>query len=60
MSHIATIMLVLSLGVAACAHDPGYGRRDVAAMQNDGPVLSPWYGPVPNDAIYGGGPGDER
>jgi hypothetical protein len=40
--------------------DHGREHRDVASMQNDGPVVSPWYGPVPNDAVYGGGPGNAR
>jgi hypothetical protein len=60
MRLYATFLLALSLGSAACLHDRGVERRDVAEMQNDGPVVSPWYGPVPNDAIYGGGPGNAR
>jgi hypothetical protein len=60
MRRYATILLALSLGSAACLHDRGAERRDVAEMQNDGPVVSPWYGPVPNDTIYGGRTGDAR
>jgi hypothetical protein len=65
MNRIAAILITLSLAFAACAHDHALGRRDVAAMQNDSPAISPWLGPVPNDGIeedrlYSRGPGDEK
>jgi hypothetical protein len=44
------ILLALSLTLAACAHDHALTRADVAAMQNDSPAISPWSGPVPNEA----------
>ena len=49
MNRFATILLTLSLGFAACAHDHALTRGDVAAMQNDSPAISPWSGPVPNE-----------
>ncbi len=52
--RFATILLALSLGFAACAHDHALTRDDVAAMQNDSPAISPWSGPVPNEAIEEG------
>jgi hypothetical protein len=49
MNRFATILLALSLGFAACAHDHALTRGDLAAMQNDSPAISPWSGPVPNE-----------
>jgi hypothetical protein len=43
------ILLALTLGLAACAHDHVFDRRDVAAMQNDSPAISPWPGLVPGE-----------
>jgi hypothetical protein len=65
MKRFATILLVLSLGLAACAHDHALTRGDVAAMQNDSPAISPWSGPVPNETSEQGpsfapGPDEER
>lgn len=59
------LLLALSLGFAACAHDHALTRADVAAMQNDSPAISPWSGPVPNETSEqapssGRGPGEER
>jgi hypothetical protein len=30
------------LGAAACAHDRALDRRQVSAMQNASPAISPW------------------
>jgi len=54
MKRFAAILLALSLGFAACAHDHALSRDEVAAMQNDSPAISPWSGPVPNEAIEQG------
>ncbi len=51
MKRFAAILLASSLGFAACAHDHALSRADVAAMQTDSPAISPWSGPVPNEAI---------
>ncbi len=51
MKRFAPILLALSLGFAACAHDHALSRGDLAAMQNDSPAISPWSGPVPNEAM---------
>jgi len=51
MKRFAPILLALSLGFAACAHDHALSRGDLAAMQNDSPAISPWSGPVPNEVI---------
>jgi hypothetical protein len=65
MNRFATILLSLSLGLAACAQDHALTRGDVAAMQNDSPAISPWSGPVPNETSEQvpsseWGPGEER
>jgi hypothetical protein len=65
MNRFATILLALSLGFAACAHDHELTRGDLAAMQNDSPAISPWSGPVPNETSEQGpsslrGPDEER
>jgi hypothetical protein len=62
MSRIAGILMLLSLGLAACAHDHAFDRHDVAAMKNDSPAISPWAAPVPEGAVeqdrsQEGGPG---
>ena len=49
MSRLTAVLLALSPGFAACAHDHALGRSDVAAMQNDSPAISPWVGPVSNE-----------
>jgi hypothetical protein len=51
MTRLAAILLALSPGVAACAHDHALDRGDVGAMQHDSPAISPWPGPVSNEAI---------
>jgi hypothetical protein len=33
---------LLLLGAAACAHDRALDRRQVSAMQNASPAISPW------------------
>jgi hypothetical protein len=65
MKRFAPMVVILSLGLAACAHDHVLERREVRAMQNDSPAISPWTGPLPNEAIeqdrlYARGPGDEN
>jgi hypothetical protein len=61
MRRLAAIVMFLSLGLAACAHDHALARTDVAAMQNNSPAISPWSHPVPGDAIQSTrGPGDEN
>ena len=59
MKRFGAMAVILSLGFAACAHDHALERHEVAAMQNDSPAISPWTGPLPNDAIQQG-PGDEN
>jgi hypothetical protein len=49
MNRFAAVLIVLSLGFAACAHDHALERSDVAAMKNDSPAISPWVGPVSNE-----------
>ena len=62
MSRFTVVLMALALGLAACAHDHALGRRDVAAMLNDSPAISPWAGSVPSDEIpsYERGPVDEK
>src|SRR5207248_10161810 len=36
---------VLFLVVAACAHDHALDRREIGAMKNASPAVSPWPGP---------------
>jgi hypothetical protein len=49
MNRFAAVLIVLSLGFVACAHDHALGRNDVAAMENDSPAISPWLGSAPNE-----------
>jgi hypothetical protein len=51
MKIFVPILLALSVGFAACAHDHALSRGDLAAMQIDSPAISPWSGPVPNEII---------
>jgi hypothetical protein len=59
MNRMAAILILLSLGFAACAHDHALERSEVAAMKNDTPAISPWLGPVSSNP-YPQGPGDEK
>ena len=43
MSRVAAI---LSLGLAACAHDRAFDRGEAGALKNTSPAISPWPGPV--------------
>ena len=43
MSRLAAISFFFA---AACAHDHALDRREVGAMKNASPVISPWAGPV--------------
>jgi hypothetical protein len=54
MSRLAPVSLVLSLGLAACAHDHALDRGDVGGMKNDSPAISPWSGPIHSDPIAPG------
>jgi len=36
---------ILFLGLIACAHDRALDRREVGAMKNASPAISPWTGP---------------
>jgi hypothetical protein len=46
-SRVTRIAVVLLLGIAACAHDyRALDRREVGAMENASPVISPWAGPA--------------
>jgi hypothetical protein len=49
---------VLLSFAAACAHDHALDRREVRAMENSSPVISPWPGPVedPSGFRAAGGP----
>jgi hypothetical protein len=61
MKRLAAIVMMLSLGLAACAHDHAFARSDVAAMRNNSPAISPWSEPVPGDALQSTrGPRDEN
>ena len=62
MSRFKAVLITLSLGLAACAHDHALGRRDIAAMKNDSPAISPWAGSIPGDEIpsYERGAVDEK
>jgi hypothetical protein len=51
MNRIVAILMFLSLGAAACAHNPALDRGDVAAMRNDGPAISPWSEPIPGESM---------
>jgi hypothetical protein len=51
MIRAGTILLFLSLVSAACAHDHALQRRDIGEMKNDSPAISPWSGPVPENAV---------
>ena len=52
------VALVLLSVAAACAHDHALDRREVRAMENSTPVISPWPGPVqdPSGFRAAGGP----
>jgi hypothetical protein len=53
------VSAILFLGVAACAHDHVLDRREVGAMENASPAISPWIGPEANPILVGqtdGGP----
>ena len=50
MIRVAAILL---LAVAACAHDHALERRDVGAMENASPAISPWTGPEVNPIAIG-------
>ena len=43
MSRLAAISFLFAV---ACAHDHALDRRDVGAMKNASPAISPWPGPV--------------
>ena len=45
-SRLSSVAAVLLLCVAACAHDRAFDRREVGAMKDASPVISPWAGPV--------------
>ena len=45
-SRAIRIAAVVLLSIAACAHDRAFDRREVGAMKNTSPVISPWAGPV--------------
>jgi len=50
MRRFAAISLLCA---AACAHDHAFDRREVGAMKNASPAVSPWPGPV-SDPIAAG------
>jgi len=45
-SRAIRIAAVVLLSIAACAHDRAFDRREVGAMKNASPVISPWAGAV--------------
>jgi hypothetical protein len=47
------VAAALFLGVAACAHDHALDRREVGAMRNASPAISPWTGPVADPIAAG-------
>jgi hypothetical protein len=64
MNRFAILLLVSSLGFAACAHDHALDRHDLVEMQNDSPAISVWSAPISNDVIdqrsANRGPDDEN
>jgi hypothetical protein len=52
--RVAALLLLVSMGLSACAHDHALDRQDIAAMQNDSPAISPWLGPAPDEVIQHG------
>jgi len=50
------VAAVLLLGVAACAHDHALDRREVGAMKNASPAISPWIGPEVDPVADDAGP----
>jgi len=48
LSRASSVAAVLLLFLAACAHDRALDRREVGAMENASPAISPWAGPVGN------------
>ena len=44
---------ILFLGLAACAHDHALDRREVGAMKNSSPAISPWTGPEDDPIAVG-------
>jgi len=50
----ARLAITLLLFAAACAHDHALDRREVRAMENSTPVISPWPGPVENPSGFRG------
>jgi hypothetical protein len=55
---VRSVAAILLLGAAACAHDHALDRRQVRAMENTTPVISPWPGPVEDPSGFrdDGGP----
>jgi len=47
------VAAILFLGITACAHDHALDRREVGAMQNASPAISPWIGPEANPIPVG-------
>ena len=47
------VAAILFLGVAACAHDHVLDRREVGAMENSSPAISPWTGPEADPIAVG-------
>jgi hypothetical protein len=65
MSRFATLVMVLSLGVAACANNRAFARGSTASMQSSSPAISPWPWSLPNDPgqearLYSPGAGDAK
>lgn len=47
------VAAILFLGLAACAHDHVLNRREVGAMKNASPAISPWTGPEADPIAVG-------
>jgi len=47
------VSAILFLGVAACAHDHVLDRREIGAMENASPAISPWTGPEVDPILVG-------
>jgi hypothetical protein len=65
MSRSAALLMLLSLGFVACAHNQALGRGSVAASQYNSPAISPWPWSLPNDPaqqarLYSPGAGDAK
>jgi hypothetical protein len=65
MSRSAALLMLLSLGFTACAHNQALGRGSAGTTHYDSPAISPWPWSLPNDPaqearLYSRGAGDAK